>query len=85
MISGIQAMRVARPYMIRKLAVMNPAPMNTSTDFHRHIRSTRWPIGIFSAQGNPAQNASPATKAADTSRYSLTKNVPTTEVMPEAP
>ena len=51
-------------------AVTQPpiAATKTSTDFQRHIRSTRWPIGIFSAQGRPAQNASPATKAADTSR-----------------
>ena len=44
-----------------------------------------WPSGIFSAQGIPAQNASPARKAAERPRYSLMKKVPTMAVSPEIP
>jgi hypothetical protein len=43
------------------------------------------PSGIFSAQGIPTQKLKPARKAAESSRYSLTKNVPTIAVSPDTP
>ena len=43
---------------------MSPAPRETSRAFQRQMRSTRWPIGIFSAQGMPTQKPSEARKEA---------------------
>ena len=54
--------------MIARLAATSPAPIQTSSAFQRQIRSTRWPSGIFSAQGSPAQKPIPARKAAERSR-----------------
>jgi hypothetical protein len=72
-------------YMMPSEAATSPAPSQTSTAFQRQMISTRCPSGIFSAQGSPAQNTSPASVAAEKSRYSLTKNVPTMPVTVEKP
>ena len=71
--------------MISRLAAMSAAPTHTSHDFQRQIRSTRWPSGIFSTQGMPAQKPSIARNSADSPRYSLMKKVPTMAVSPEMP
>jgi hypothetical protein len=54
--------------MMSRLAAIIPAPSQTSAAFQRQIRSTRWPTGIFSAHGMPAQKRSAARNAGETSR-----------------
>ena len=54
--------------MMSRLAASIAAPSQTSSAFQRQIRSTRWPTGIFSAHGMPAQKPSAARNAADRSR-----------------
>ena len=71
--------------MMSSDSVMSPAPSTTKDAFHRQKRSTTWPIGIFRIHGSPAQNPSPATKAAERSRYSFRKKAPATEVSPDTP
>ena len=72
--------------MMSRLAAIIEAPSHTSSAFQRQIRSTRWPTGIFSAHGMPAQKSSTARNAGEiSSRYSLTKKVPTMPVRPETP
>ena len=82
----IASMWLMRPIMISRLAAIMPAPSHTSSAFQRQIRSTTCPIGIFSAHGMPAQNSSAARNSGESStRYSLTKKVPTIAVRPETP
>ena len=66
--SAIASGAVMRPYMMRRLMATSPAPSQTKRPFQRQITSTRWPSGIFSAQGMPAQKLSPARKAAERPR-----------------
>ncbi len=71
--------------MMASEVAISEAPHQTRSALRRQMRSTRWPIGIFSTQGNPAQKLRPARKAADRPNCSLTKKVPTTAVRPETP
>ena len=82
---GHASRRATSRYIMLRLHATSAAPSQTSAPFQRQMMSTRCPSGIFSAQGSPAQNASPARNAADSPRYSLTKNVPTMPVMVEIP
>ncbi len=59
---------VISPIMMSRLAAIIAAPSHTSAAFQRQIRSTRWPTGIFSAHGMPAQKASAARNSAESSR-----------------
>ncbi len=71
--------------MVASEAAISEAPHQTRSALCRQNRSTRWPIGIFSTHGSPAQKARPARNAAERPNCSLTKKVPTTEVRPETP
>ena len=53
--------------------------MNMDTR-RKRIYALTWPSGIFNAQGSPAQKVRAARNAAESLRYSLTKNVPTMPV-----
>ena len=68
MIAVIAARSVSSPAMMSRLAAISPAPRNTSQLFQRQMRSTRWPSGIFSAHGMPAQKPSAARKEAESPR-----------------
>ena len=74
-----------KKYIIKLLIAMINAPKNTKIDLNFHIKSTICPNGIFNTHGKPAQKPKPAKKAAERSRYSLTKNNPTILVNPDTP
>ncbi len=85
MIARMRCGSASNPIITKRLAAISEAPSQTSAALWRQIRSTRWPSGIFSAHGRPAQKPSAARNSADSPRYSLTKKVPTIAVSPEMP
>ena len=54
--------------MISKLVAINDAPKTTSQPLYRQIKSTRWPTGIFKAQGIIAQKPNAARNSAERPR-----------------